>query len=74
MSVSENTSAVHTSAVHQTAARSEPSISDKLQAVVDTAEDAYQAGPGTINRKLNQVDEVLGAAVEAIQELDERTA
>jgi hypothetical protein len=69
MSVSENTSAVST-----TPSTGDLSISDKLQAVVDSADEAYQAGPGTINRKLNQVDQVLGAAVEAIQELDERTA
>ncbi|CAN5343634.1 hypothetical protein BH09ACT1_BH09ACT1_11580 [soil metagenome] len=69
MSVSENTSAVSIKS-----STSDLSISDKLQAVVDSADEAYQAGPGTINRKLNQVDEVLGAAVEAIQELDERTA
>jgi hypothetical protein len=47
------------------------SVSDKLQAAVDEAHEAYEAGPSTVNRKLNQVDKVLDAAVEAIQELDE---
>lgn len=47
------------------------SVKDKLQAVVDEANSTYEAGPSTVNRKLNQVDKVLGAAVEAIQELDE---
>ncbi|MCU1412686.1 MAG: hypothetical protein JWN80_26 [Microbacteriaceae bacterium] len=50
---------------------SDKSVSDKLQAVVDQAHEAYVAGPATVNRKLNQVDKVLGAAVEAIQDLDE---
>ncbi len=50
------------------------SVSDKLQAAVDQAGELYQAGPNTVNRKLNEVDSVLGAAVEAIQELDERTS
>ncbi len=49
-------------------------VSDKLQAVVDEAHSAYKAGPGTVNRKLNEVDKVLEAAVEAIQELDESQA
>jgi hypothetical protein len=47
------------------------SVSDKLQAVVDEANEVYEAGPSTVNRKLNQVDKKLDAAVEAIQELDE---
>ncbi|CAN5132538.1 hypothetical protein [Frigoribacterium sp. UYMn621] len=50
------------------------SVGDKLQAVVDQAGELYQAGPNTLNRKINEVDAVLGAAVEAIQELDERTS
>lgn len=50
------------------------SIGDKLQAAVDRAGELYQAGPNTLNRKMNEVDTVLGAAVEAIQELDERTS
>lgn len=49
-------------------------VGDKLQAVVDQAGELYQAGPNTLNRKINQVDTVLDAAVEAIQELDERTS
>lgn len=49
------------------------SVSDKLQAAVDQAGELYAAGPNTLNRKINEVDAVLGAAVEAIQELDERT-
>ncbi|MFM9919948.1 hypothetical protein [Lacisediminihabitans sp. H27-G8] len=50
------------------------SVGEKLQAVVDQAGELYQAGPNTLNRKINEVDAVLGAAVEAIQELDERTS
>jgi hypothetical protein len=50
------------------------SVGDKLQAVVDQAGELYQAGPNTLNRKINEVDAVLGAAVEATQELDERTS
>jgi hypothetical protein len=50
------------------------SVSEKLQSVVDQAGELYQAGPNTLNRKINEVDAVLGAAVEAIQELDERTS
>jgi hypothetical protein len=50
------------------------SVGEKLQAAVDQAGELYQAGPNTLNRKINEVDTVLGAAVEAIQELDERTS
>ncbi|QNE46385.1 hypothetical protein F1C58_05315 [Glaciihabitans sp. INWT7] len=50
------------------------SVGEKLQSVVDQAGELYQAGPNTLNRKINEVDAVLGAAVEAIQELDERTS
>lgn len=50
------------------------SVGEKLQAAVDQAGELYQAGPNTLNRKINEVDAVLGAAVEAIQELDERTS
>jgi|GEM_PF-1484569 len=50
------------------------SASDKLQAAVVKANELYEAGPNTLNRKMNEVDAVLGAAVEAIQELDERTS
>lgn len=46
------------------------SVSDRLQDVVDAAHSAYAAGPNTVNRKLNEVDKVLEAAVDAIQELD----
>ncbi|MES2093916.1 MAG: hypothetical protein V4531_08915 [Actinomycetota bacterium] len=52
----------------------ETSVGEKLQAAVDQASELYQAGPNTLNRKINEVDTVLGAAVEAIQELDERTS
>jgi len=50
------------------------SVGEKLQAAVDQAGELYQAGPNTLNRKINEVDTVLDAAVEAIQELDERTS
>ena len=46
--------------------------SEKLQAAVDQAGELYQAGPNTLNRKITEVDAVLSAAVEAIQEIDER--
>jgi hypothetical protein len=49
-------------------------VGEKLQAAADQASELYQAGPNTLNRKINEVDTVLGAAVEAIQELDERTS
>ena len=49
-------------------------ISDKLQAVTDQAGELYSAGPGTVNRKLAEVDAVVEAAVDAIQELDDRTS
>jgi hypothetical protein len=49
-------------------------VGEKLQAAVDQAGELYQAGPNTLNRKINQVDTVLDAAVEAIQELDDRTS
>jgi len=47
-------------------------VSSKLQAAVDLAGELYASGPNTLNRKINEVDAVLGAAVEAIQELEER--
>ncbi len=50
------------------------SVSEKLQDAVEQANELYQAGPNTLNRKINEVDTVLDAAVEAIQELDERTS
>jgi hypothetical protein len=53
-------------------AEQDTSVSGKLQAAVDQAGELYAAGPNTLNRKMNEVDAVLGAAVEAIQELDER--
>lgn len=55
-------------------ATQDTSVSAKLQAAVDQASELYASGPNTFNRKINEVDTVLGAAVEAIQELDERTA
>ena len=45
---------------------------EKLQAAVDQAGELYHAGPNTLNRKITEVDAVLSAAVEAIQEIDER--
>lgn len=50
------------------------SVGEKLQAAVEKASELYEAGPNTLNRKINEVDTVLGAAVEAIQALDERTS
>jgi hypothetical protein len=50
----------------------EMTVSEKLQAVRDEAAAAYEAGPNTVNRKLRQVDVVLDAAVDAIQELDDK--
>ena len=45
---------------------------EKLQAAVEQAGELYLAGPNTLNRKITEVDAVLSAAVEAIQEIDER--
>ena len=45
---------------------------EKLQGAVVQAGELYQDGPNALNRKITEVDAVLSAAIETIQEIDER--
>jgi len=45
---------------------------EKLQGAVVQAGGLYQDGPNALNRKITEVDAVLSAAIETIQEIDER--
>jgi hypothetical protein len=48
-------------------------VAAQLEEVAGKAHELYEAGPGTVGRKLAEVDVVLDAAVDAIKQLDERT-